>query len=86
LYGKRVRTETQGILVRVSLDWEQEEANAGSAGNFLLRAPVAKVLAVLPEAFDAGYGDKVNLETEPDLDAIRSQVEFKTLVSRLPGP
>jgi tetratricopeptide (TPR) repeat protein len=47
---------------------------------------VAKALAALKQALDAGYGDKVNLETEPDLDAIRGQAEFKALVSRLPEP
>jgi serine/threonine protein kinase len=45
---------------------------------------VATALAALKQALDAGYGDKVNLETEPDLDAIRSRAEFQALVGRLP--
>jgi tetratricopeptide (TPR) repeat protein len=47
---------------------------------------VARALATLKQSLDAGYGDKVNLETEPDLDAIRSRAEFNALVSRLPEP
>jgi tetratricopeptide (TPR) repeat protein len=47
---------------------------------------VAKALAALGQALDAGYGEKVNLETEPDLDAVRSRAEFQALVSRLPEP
>jgi tetratricopeptide (TPR) repeat protein len=47
---------------------------------------VAKALEALGQALDAGYGDKVNLETEPDLDAIRDRAEFKALLDRVPEP
>lgn len=47
---------------------------------------VARALETLKQAIDAGYGDKVNLETEPDLDGIRDQAEFKALLNRLPEP
>jgi hypothetical protein len=47
---------------------------------------VTKAFDALKQALDAGFGDKVNLETEPDLDAIRSQAEFKATVNRLPEP
>jgi serine/threonine protein kinase len=47
---------------------------------------VTKAVEALKQALDTGYGDKVNLETEPDLDGIRSQTEFKAMVNRLPEP
>jgi hypothetical protein len=47
---------------------------------------VAKALESLKRAIEAGYGDKVNLETEPDLDALRDRAEFKALVNGLPEP
>jgi serine/threonine protein kinase len=47
---------------------------------------VAKALEALKQAIDAGYGDKANVETEPDLDAVRNRAEFKTLSNRLPEP
>ncbi|MBX9627065.1 MAG: hypothetical protein K2X82_24905, partial [Gemmataceae bacterium] len=46
----------------------------------------AKALEALGQAIDAGYGDKVNLETEPDLDGVRVRPEFKALVDRVPEP
>jgi hypothetical protein len=47
---------------------------------------VTKALEALKQAVHAGYGDKVNLETEPDLDAIRGQAEFQATLNRLPEP
>ena len=47
---------------------------------------VAKALETLKQAIDAGYGDKVNLETEPDLDALRNRPEFKAMIGALPEP
>jgi tetratricopeptide (TPR) repeat protein len=47
---------------------------------------VAQALAALQQALDAGYGEKVNLETEPDLDALRGRAEFQALLQRLPEP
>jgi serine/threonine protein kinase len=46
----------------------------------------AKALEALTQALDAGYGDKVNLETEPDLDGVRNRPAFKALVDRVPEP
>ena len=47
---------------------------------------LAKALESLRQAIAAGYGDKVNLETEPDLDAIRNRPEFKAMIAALPEP
>jgi hypothetical protein len=47
---------------------------------------VARALAALQQALDAGYGDKVNLETEPDLDALWGRAEFQAQLGRLPEP
>ena len=47
---------------------------------------VTKALESLKLAIDAGYGDKVNLETEPDLDALRNRSEFQALIDGLPEP
>ena len=52
----------------------------------LTTATSSKALETLKQAIDAGYGDKVNLETEPDLDAIRDRAEFKALLNKLPEP
>jgi tetratricopeptide (TPR) repeat protein/tRNA A-37 threonylcarbamoyl transferase component Bud32 len=46
----------------------------------------SKALEALKQAIDNGYGDKVNVETEPDLDPIRNRPEFKDLSARLPEP
>jgi serine/threonine protein kinase len=47
---------------------------------------VTKALESLKLALDAGYGDKVNLETEPDLDALRNQPQFNALLDGMPEP
>ena len=47
---------------------------------------VSKSLDALKQSIEAGYGDKVNLETEPDFDAIRNLPEFKKLVSGVVEP
>jgi hypothetical protein len=46
----------------------------------------AKAIETLQQAIAAGYGDKVNLETEPDLDTIRNHPEFKPLLDKMPEP
>jgi hypothetical protein len=47
---------------------------------------VVAALEALKQAIDVGYGDKVYLDIEPDLDGIRNQAEFKTLLSRVAEP
>ncbi len=46
----------------------------------------AKSFETLRQAIDADYGDKVNLETEPDFDGIRNEPAFKKLLDRIPEP
>ena len=62
------------------------DLSAAGAENDAHDRYVIKALESLKQAIDAGYGDKVNLETEPDLDGIRNQAEFKTLLNRAPEP
>ena len=47
---------------------------------------VVKAIEALKQAVAAGYRDKVNLETEPDLDGIRKLEEFQKLVKGIPEP
>jgi serine/threonine protein kinase/tetratricopeptide (TPR) repeat protein len=61
-------------------------APGAQPGNETQERYVETALQALKQALDAGYGDKVNLETEPDLDAIRGRGEFKAMMNRLPEP
>ena len=45
-----------------------------------------KAVEALKAAVAAGYRDKVNLETEPDLDPVRDRADFKALVAAVPEP
>ena len=45
-----------------------------------------QVIEALGRAVARGYRDLVNLETEPDLDALRDQPAFKALLARLSRP
>jgi hypothetical protein len=45
-----------------------------------------QALEALRRAVARGYRDLVNLETEPDLDAVRDQPAFKDLLAGLPRP
>ncbi|HEY2785008.1 MAG TPA: serine/threonine-protein kinase [Fimbriiglobus sp.] len=54
-----------------------------AATNEEKKAYVKNAIDALQLAVDAGYGDIVNLETEPDLDGIRDQDQFKLILTKL---
>ena len=46
-------------------------------------ALAARAVSALARAVELGYRDAVNLETEPDLDALRARPDFRALLKRL---
>ncbi|MBX9625446.1 MAG: protein kinase, partial [Gemmataceae bacterium] len=60
---------------------------AAAADSPALREEYAKrAVGAVAAALAAGYRDRVDLETEPDLEPVRGRPEFQALVAKLPAP
>ena len=63
-----------------------ETTTAGNKRKLVPKAPSLPGYEILGNLIAAGWKDKFALETDPDLDAIRKEAGFASLVANLPTP
>jgi serine/threonine-protein kinase len=73
-------------LCRAAVAPDKVDADLTSDEARLRQDYTAKALEALQQAVAHGYRDAVSIETEPDLDSVRDQSAFKTLLANLARP